>query len=88
MSPFLKKYKLSNQEVAQILEDFLEGNGRPLAWDGFTLGMSFDNKLQDEIRTRCLRLSEEFPPDNSNEYCNEQGRTVIRDYIKQLRSVK
>ena len=88
MSPYLKKYKLSNQEEARILEDFLQGEGRPSAWDGFTLGMSLDNKLQEEIRIRCLRLSEEFPPDNSNEYCNEQGRTVIRDYITQLRSVK
>jgi len=86
VSPFVRKHKLSNYEVAQILEDFLEGKGRPLAWDGFTLGMSLDDKRQEEIRLRCLRLSEEFPPDSPNEYCNEQGRNVIRDYIKQLRS--
>jgi len=80
-----RKHKLINQEVAQILEDFLLGRGRPLAWDGFTLGMSFDNEDHEKIRIRCLRLSEEFPPENPNEYCSEQGRNVIRDYIKQLR---
>lgn len=84
MSPFVKKYKLSNKEVAQILEDFLEGRGSPLAWDGFTLGMSFDEEVHEEIRIRCLHLGEEFPPDNPKEYCNEKGRNVIREYIKQL----
>jgi hypothetical protein len=88
MSPFVEKYNLSNQEIAQILEDFLAGRGRPLAWDGFTLGMSFDNDEQEKIRLRCLRLSEEFPPEQPNEYCNERGRDVIRDYIRQLRASK
>jgi hypothetical protein len=85
VSPWFKKSKLSNQEVAQILEDFLEGRGKPLAWDGFTQGMSFEDQNQEKIRIRCARLSEEFPPDSSNQYCNEQGVSVIREYIKQLR---
>jgi hypothetical protein len=78
-----KKCKLSNQEVAQILEDFLDGKGRPLAWDGFTLGMSFDDEYLDEIRIRRANLSQEFPPDSPNEYCNEKGRDVIRNYINE-----
>lgn len=82
----MKKYKLSNQEVAQILEDFLEGRGSRWAWDDFTLGMSFEDKHLENIRIRCVGLSQEFPPNNPNEYCNEQGRNVIRDFIKQLRA--
>lgn len=83
----MKKYKLSNQEVAQILEDFLEGKGSRWAWDDFTLGMSFEDKNLEEIRSRCVGLSQEFPPDNPNEFCNEQGRNVIRGYVKQLRAL-
>jgi hypothetical protein len=83
----MKKYKLSNQQVAQILEDFLEGRGNRWAWDDFTLGMSFEDKRLEEIRIRCVGLSQEFPPDNPNEFCNEQGRNVIRDYIKELRAL-
>jgi hypothetical protein len=85
MSPFIKKYKRSNQEIAQILERFLEGKDQG-EWDGFTLGMTFDDEEKEKIRIRCLRLSEEFPPSHPNEYCNEHGRKVIRDYIEQLRT--
>jgi hypothetical protein len=85
MTPWKRKYTLSYEEVAQILENFLEGKGRPLAWDGFTLGMSFEDVFLEGVRIRCARLSQEFPSDNPHEYCNEQGRDVIRDYIKQLR---
>ncbi|MGB6875332.1 MAG: hypothetical protein WBD87_04800 [Candidatus Acidiferrales bacterium] len=83
----MKKYKLSNQEVAQILEDFLEGRGSRWAWDDFTLGMSFEDKNLEEIRIRCAGLSQEFPPDNPNEFCNEQGRDVIRGYVQQLKAL-
>ena len=83
----MKKDKLSNQEVAQILEDFLEGRGSRWAWDDYTLGMSFEDGHLEEIRIRCVGLSREFPPDKPNEYCNEQGLALIRDYIKQLRAL-
>jgi hypothetical protein len=82
----MKKHKLSNQEVAQVLEDFLDGKGTRWAWDDFTLGMSFEDKHLEDIRIRCVGLSQEFPPNNLNEYCNEQGRNVIRGYIIQLRA--
>jgi len=81
----MKKYNLTNLKVAQILEDFLEDRGSPFAWDDFTLGMSMDDQRQEEIRRRCVNLTGEFPPTHPGEYCNEQGREVIRDYIKELR---
>ncbi|HEY2168427.1 MAG TPA: hypothetical protein VGJ30_02290 [Candidatus Angelobacter sp.] len=84
----MKNRELSNQEVAQILEDFLDGKGSQWAWDDFTLGMSFEDKHLEEIRIRGMGLSQEFPPSNPNEYCNEQGRKVIRDYATQLRALK
>jgi len=87
MSPWIKKNRLSNHGVAQILEDFLEGNDSEWTWDDFTLGMSFEDKNLEEIRIRCAGLSQEFPSDSPNEYCNEQGRTIIRDYVKQLRAL-
>ena len=86
MTPWIRKYKLSNQEAAEILEDFLDGKGNPLAWDGFTLGTSFEDERLEQIRIRCAGLSQEFPPNHPNEYCNEQGRDVIRGFIHELRS--
>ena len=85
MTPWVKKYKLTKEEVAQILEDFIEGKGNRWSWDGFTLGMTLEDERLDKIRERCIGLSEEFPSENPNQYCNEEGRNVIREYIKELR---
>lgn len=87
MSAWDKKYSLTRHEVAQILEDFVEGGGSPYAWDGFTLGMSFEDDYLDAIRRRCAGLSEEFPP-TGREYCNPRGLEVIRAYIQELRNSK
>ena len=38
MTPWVRKYKLSNKEVAQILEDFLNGKGRILRREYMKLG--------------------------------------------------
>ena len=82
----MKNYKLSNEGVAQILQDFLEGGGRSYSWDDFTLGMSFDDENLERIRLRCVQLYREFPPEHPKEYCNARGREVIRDYIQQFRN--
>jgi hypothetical protein len=79
-----KKHKLSRDEIAQILENFLQGKGNPWDWDDFTSGMSLEDSHLEEIRIRCSGLSEEFPPDRPYEYCNEKGRDIIRIYIRQL----
>ena len=79
---------MAKNEVAQILEDFVEGNGNPYSWDGFTLGMTLDDDYLDSIRKRCVGLSEEFPPSSKHEYCNPQGIQVIRAYIQELRNSK
>lgn len=85
MSAWGKKSKLSKLEVAQILQDFLDGTGQPWAWDDFTLGPSFEDSYLDRIRVRCLRLGEEFPPTKPHHYCSEQGLEVIRAYIRELK---
>jgi hypothetical protein len=81
-----KKYALSNLEVARILEDFLEGRGSPYAWDDFTQGMTLEDEKLESIRLKCSNLSQEYPPVQPTEYCNEEGRAVIRHYIQELRS--
>jgi hypothetical protein len=74
MTPWIKKYKLSKQEVAKILEDVLEGTGARWDWDDFTQGMTLEDPYLDQIGSRCSNLSEEFPPERPNECCNERGR--------------
>jgi len=89
MSPWVRKYKLTKQQVAEIIRYFLDGGGNPVAdWDGFTLGMSLEDEYLGKIRIRCLGLSEEFPPTHKHEYCNEEGRDVLREYIRELTASK
>ncbi len=86
MSPWRAKSKLSREEIAQILEDFLAGSGHLHDWDGFTLGMTFDDPELEKIRMRCAGLTAEFPPEQPNHYCNDRGLAVIREYIRVLRN--
>jgi len=73
-------------EVAQILENFLEGTGGPWDWDDFiSVGDVADERLR-QIQQHVNLLSEEFPPEKPGEFCNQQGRDVIRSYIVELRS--
>jgi hypothetical protein len=83
----IRKSVVSRQDVVEVLEDFLCGsNVGKLSWDGFTLGASLNDEVLEGIRLRCAALGEEFPPGTPDEYCNEQGREVIRGYIVRLRT--
>ncbi len=82
------KDNLARQEVAHILQDFLDGTGGKWDWDDFTSAMSLEDPYLEKIRTRCLLLDREFPPAKRGEYCNEQGLEVIRGYIRELTKSK
>jgi hypothetical protein len=79
------KRRLTAAEVAEILEDFVEGTGHDFDWDDFTLGGPIADDRLEQIRVRAVGLSQEFPPTNRGEYTNEKGRQILREYIKELR---
>jgi len=78
--------KLGNLEVAQILENFLEGSGGPWEWDDFISVGEVESERLRQIQRRANLLSKDFPPEKPGEFCNEQGREVMRRYIEELRS--
>jgi hypothetical protein len=86
MEPLFRRTRLTKREVSRILENFIDGKGDRWDWDDFVSGLSLEDDYLEKIRTRCDGLSEEFPPDKPGEYCNEQGREVIRGYIRELRN--
>jgi len=77
--------KLGKLEVAEILENFLEGAGGRWDWDDFISVADVADERLKRIQQHVNLLSEEFPPEKPGEYCNEQGREVIRRYIEELR---
>jgi hypothetical protein len=82
--PQRKPHDLTKEEVANEIESFLGGKGGPFDWDDFC-GFTLTDAELDRIRARSARLDQEFPPASSGEYCNDEGRKVLREYLVQLR---
>jgi hypothetical protein len=82
--PQRKPHELTREGVAGEIEAFLSGSGGAQDWSDFCTFNLADPEL-DEIRARCARLREEFPPGASGGYCNEEGMEVLRGYVLYLR---
>lgn len=82
----MTKKTLGRQEVAQILENFVEGTGGPWDWDDFISIANVEDERLKHIQRHVNLLSEEFPSEKQGHYCNEQGLDVIRRYIAELRA--
>lgn len=82
-----KEQELDRFDVAEILEDFLQGTGGPWDWDDFTQGMTpLRDPDLEAIRRRCASLGKEFPPTRTGWYCGEEGLKVLRSYVDELRN--
>ena len=75
---------LTRQQVAKVLDDFLDGTGGKWDWDDFTSVPLADPELE-AIRVKGMLLPAEFPPTTRTEYSNEQGRQVLRNLANQLK---
>jgi len=75
----------TREEVAEILEDFLESRGGDWDWDDF-ISFSIEDQELETIRTRCANLDSEFPPTEKGHFCGPRGFETIRGYITQLRT--
>lgn len=87
--PFLlwlarRRAQPSRADVADSLEAFLDGTGRPHDWSRFLSTRLGDPGL-DAVRERCRHLPEEFPPERPGEYCSDAGRQVLRSLVLELR---
>jgi hypothetical protein len=80
---FRKPRHRTREEVAEIIDQFLNGTGSDTDWDDF-ICVPIDDSELDEIRKRCLTLDEEFPPTKKYTYCNDQGAEILKEYVKQL----
>jgi hypothetical protein len=83
----MNKRNLTREQVAKIIEDFLEGTGGEWDWEAFTDGYPLSDSRLEEIRLRSMSLPTEFPPTTRREYTNEQGRHILRQYVKELRTL-
>jgi len=54
-----------------------------LAWNAFIRYRIHDAAL-DEVRLRCARLAEEYPPQGPERLLSEAGEDVLREIIAEL----
>ena len=72
-------------EVAQIIENFLDGKGRAHDWDDFITFQIADPHL-DAIRAQCLDLNSTHPAKKG--WCNQAGQELMRDSAAKLRAAE
>ena len=79
--------KRTPAEVANIIEQFLEGTGGQWDWDDFCSIRIADPEL-DRVRLSCCVLSEKYPATEKSHYCSNEGFEVMRRLITELRSTQ
>ena len=78
--------RINYGEVADIIDRFVSGTGEPMEWDGYTMGMKFEDPFLCSIQDRCRALWIEFPPTDKSQYTSAEGFEVLKEIIKELRS--
>ena len=77
--------KRTAEEVATIIEGFVNGTGNQWAWDGFT-SIRLDDPELEAIRKQIVALPVEFPPSDPRGYCSDAGLEKMRQIVRELRA--
>jgi hypothetical protein len=72
----------SRQEVAEIIEKFLDGTGGRWDWDDFC-SVPIDDSALDVVRLRCVNIRDENP--DPYQYCGPAGLETLRGLVTSLR---
>lgn len=81
-----KLNKLTPEQVADYIENFLDYKGGPWDWDDF-ISVAINDPYLDQIRLHCASLPDEFPPGENENYCSAEGEKIMKDYITKLRQM-
>ena len=73
----------TKNEVAEIISDFLQGNGGKWDWDDF-ISVHIKDKSLEAIRAQCAALPEDYPPLESGKYCGDDGIAILQSFIERL----
>ena len=75
--------RLTPQEVADIIESFLNSTGGPWDWDEFC-SVRIEDPGLDAIRIRCVEMHDEDPL--PGHYCGPTGVEMMRGFVRSLRT--
>jgi hypothetical protein len=74
----------SRAEVADIIEQFLDGTGGKWDWDDFC-SFGIADPYLDSLRIQCCELQSTLPAETPGHYCNQAGFQVMRNLVAELR---
>ena len=77
--------KRTPEQVAKVIDDFVDGDRNQWEWDGF-ISIRIDDPELEKIRQRCISVRDEFPPDKASDYCSPAGVEVMRKLSEGLRA--
>jgi hypothetical protein len=77
--------KRTREQVANTIEGFANGTGNQWDWDGFT-SIRIDDPELEAIRQRCLKVRDEFPPENPADYCSPAGMQAMLKMVDEIRA--
>lgn len=72
-------------ELADVIERFIEGTSRRLEWDIYSLGKTYEDPFLASVQKRMLSVWVEFPPASKSEYTSAEGLAVLRELALELR---
>jgi hypothetical protein len=77
--------KMTREEVAKTIENFVSGTGGKWDWDDFT-AMRLDDPKLDAVRHKCFSVRDQFPPTGPHQYCSDAGIQALRELVISLRA--
>ena len=75
----------SREEVASLIERFVDGTAGPFDWDDFLSRAISDPELI-RVQEHCREIGRTYPPRDRRQYCSEDGVQALRDVAAELRA--
>ncbi len=78
---------MTREEVADLIDRFLDGTCGPYDWDDFTSVRLGDPELE-VARQACVEVNWKYPSGRSTGYRSAEGRAELRSIAAELRKPK
>lgn len=78
------KNSTSADQVATVIENFLDGASGDWDWEEF-IDLPLAEPELDSIRLRCATLPRDYPPGPGDGYVNPEGTEILRGIARMLR---
>jgi hypothetical protein len=77
---------MNYNEMAGVIERFVDGSTEPWEWEEYFLVMKYDDPFLRYFQQRVLRISFEFPSNSPGEYTSHEGLAALKELARELRS--